>query len=203
MWRAAGRTYGAMKKPSASQIVPTDLQHRLEQHSFQADTSSWHIGDIAVILEDEYTVHKADGTVVHTVPLVELHKAIGVFAHRSSDTIRDYAYTSRRVPEDLRTEFDMLGRHHHKAIADVAKGDRDKHRALCAWWLEKADAYGGQIGSVGALRLGLKDRRAKLKPWELRLSRARTACSALAADKEAPAGVRAASEAFVRDSVPG
>lgn len=189
------------KKPSASQIVPTELQHRLEQHSFQADTSSWMIGDIAVMLEDEYSVHK-DGTVVHTVPLGELHRAIGVFAHRSSDTIRDYAYTSRRVPEDLRVEFDCLGRHHHKAIADVAKGDKDKHRALCQWWLEKADNYGGQIGSVGALRLGLKDRRARLKPWELRLSRARTACSALAADNEAPPAVRQAAAAFVRDGVP-
>lgn len=190
------------KKPNASQIVPTDLQHRLEQHSFQADTSSWLIGDIAVILEDEYTVVK-DGKTIHTVPLAELHRAIGVFAHRGSETIRDYAYVSRRVTQELRSEYDMLGRHHHKAIADVAKGDEAKHRELCASWLAKADDYGGSIGSVGSLRLWLRDRRHNVKPWETRLSRARTACSALAADAEAPASVRAAAGAFLAASVPG
>jgi hypothetical protein len=185
-----------MKKPNASQIVPTDLQHRLEQHSFQADTSSWLIGDIAVILEDEYTVVK-DGKTIHTVPLAELHRAIGVFAHRSSDTIRDYAYVSRRVTQELRSEYDMLGRHHHKAIADVARGDAAKHADMCAKWLARADDYGGQIGSVGSLRLWLKDKRHTPKAWESRLARARALCASLAADKEAPPSVQAAASGFL------
>jgi hypothetical protein len=177
-------------------IVPTDLQHRLEQHSFQADTSSWLIGDIAVILEDEYSVIK-DGKTIHTVPRAELHRAIGVFAHRGSETIRDYAWLSRLVPGELRAEFDMLGRHHQRAIAVVAKGDIEKHRELCNKWLAKADDFGGSIGSVGALRMWLKDRRHTPKPWESRLERAKSLCNALAADKEAPPSVQAAASGFL------
>jgi hypothetical protein len=186
------------KKPSASQIVPVELQHRLQQHAHQSDLSSWIIGDIAVILEDEYTIAKVDGTITHTVPLHELHAAIGQFASRSSETIRDYGYTSRRVTQDLRDEFDMLGRHHHKAIADIAKGNEAKHRELCAKWLEKADDYGGQIGSVGALRLWLKHGRKAPAAWESRLERARGLCARLEADDAAPPKVRAAAAAFGR-----
>lgn len=186
-----------MKKPSASQIVPVELQQRLQQHAHQSDLSSWMIGDIAVLLEDEYSTTRDDGTVTRTVPVGVLHNAIGVFANRSGETVRDYAYVSRRVPPAIREEFDMLGRHHHKAAADVAKGDTKQHRALCLKWLEMSDDYGGQIGSVGAFRMWLKQQNGAPAAWESRLERAKGLCGKLAEDKEAPAKVRRAASGFL------
>lgn len=165
---------------SASQIIPPEFQDQLMQYGETGDISSWGIGDIGAVLEDE----------LPGVPKGKLHNAIGQFCNRSSETVRDYVYTSRRVPKVLRDEYDMLGRHHHKAIADYAKGDIHLHRDYCERVLEKMDDFGGNIMPVGTLREWLQRENGVPSPeilWNQRTEKAALRWADASMDKEAKA----------------
>lgn len=165
-----------MSKPTAEQLIPEEFQYRLQQLGYQADSSEWAIGDLVSILEDEFP----------GVPKYVLHNAAGQYCGRAGATVRDYVYVSRRVSENLREEFDMLGRHHHKAICDYAQGDEDKHREICQKWLELADNYGGGIGPVHALRTWLEHDQEFPPAWLEYVKALRNSVERIKKSEEAP-----------------
>lgn len=173
-------------KITADQIVPPDLQFRLQHLGYQADINAYAIGDIGIILEDE----------LPSVPRHEIHKAMGQYANRAPDTIRDYIYVSRRVSERMRSTFDMFGRHHHKAIADFSKGNEKLHEELCLKALELGDDYGGGIPSVSVLRGWLEQRDGAPPIWLKYFKSMRRTCERLQ-EGDAPQVVKTASKAFL------
>lgn len=180
-----------MSKPTAEQLIPDEFQYRLQQLGYQADSSEWAIGDLVSILEDECP----------GVPKFMLHNAAGQYCKRAGATVRDYVYVSRRVPcncpgKCVRHDFDVLGRHHHKAICDYAQGNIDLHREICEKWLALADNYGGGIGPVHALRTWLENDQEFPNPWVEWLKTIRKHAEKIGKDEDAPQKLRSICRKF-------
>ena len=170
----------------ADQIVPPDLQFRLQHLGFQADLNAYEIGDIGIILEDE----------LPSVPRHEIHKAMGQYCNRAPETVRDYIYVSRRVGDEVRSTFDMFGRHHHKAIADFAKGDQEKHADVCEKLLEMGDEYGGTVPPVSVVRLWLSDQEGAPPIWIRYFNSMKRQCERIQ-ESDAPQPLKQAAAAFI------
>jgi len=179
-----------MAKLSASQIVPPEFQEMLVHFAEDGDRSAWGIGDIAATLEEELI----------TIPNELIWKAVGSFSSRSYHTIRDYAYTSRNVPMAIRQRYDMMGRHHLKALiphVDKMGGWDAACNAVLSW----GDDYGGNLIPVHALRAKLADG-SEDPAWLRRLRRMRASGERLASDSEAPLEVREFTNDWLTNTAP-
>jgi hypothetical protein len=175
---------------SAGDIVPSDVQERLESVGGQGDTTEWDLGDIVVEYFDLYWEDvKAE---IAGITKGAVYNAIGQFCSRKGQTIRDYERVSRSVPVKLREEFDMLGRHHHRVIIPYSKGDAGEHKKICMWALQQSDQYGGNLIPVHALAAALKDMYAPAPDpsWKQRLERIRAQIEKLIGEPEAPPEVQ-------------
>lgn len=177
-------------------FIPDKLKHEFNHLGQQRDDNAWTIGDRALSLEREMTVI-IDGEEAlinrNTEELMTrgaFYSGVAAEVRCVAQTVRDYMYVSRNVSKATRHRYDMLGRHHHKAIVPHAKGVQKVHKALCEEWLEKADDYGGNIGPVWALRLWLGEKDGAPAWWEGALKRLRKLAARIAEDEEAPAKVR-------------
>lgn len=175
-----------MAKIKASDLVPVEFQHLLMDFAEQGDRSAWGIGDIALTLVEE----------LPGVEKQEIYKAVGLFSNRVPATVRDYCYVSKSVPVRIRNEYDMLGRHHFKAL--IPHVEDGNWAALCDTVLSWADDYGGQVPPVWVVREKLAGNEDPM--WLRRLSRARASAAKIADDEEAPFDVRGYSNEYVRNT---
>ena len=162
----------------------------LAQFAEDGDRSAWGIGDITATLEEE----------LYTVPKGVLYNAVGQFSNRSPHTIRDYCWTSRNVPVSVRNEFDMMGRHHLKALIPHVDEMGGWHKA-CTTVLSWGDDYGGNLIPVHALREKLSG--AHQEPaWLRRTRSARNTLARVAEDEDTPQELREFAFDFVSATGP-
>jgi hypothetical protein len=186
------------------QIIPIEFRERLADFGNQGDSSSWGIGDVACELADILTMagekgHRfLIGPEEEKLPIQELWNLIGEECGRSGQTIRGYEMYSRRVPANIRMEYDMLNRTQHKYLSDKSAGDLQVHKQLADDWLLNCDDWGGNVGSVNGMRAWMAGGDPEPK-WPGRLRRAVDLTDKLQADKEAPMEVRARSGVYSRE----
>ena len=183
-------------------LLPDAMEARLAQLGHMNDITAWEMGDLATWMFDYCTV---DGTLINPVteeeiPSYVLYNAIAKAAGKSPHSIRDYHYTSSRVPLSIRERYDILGRHHFKALCPHFDTVQDLTK-LCDIVLSWSDDYGGELISVAALRHKLTGKDGGPAPWEKWLKTATNACKKLAADDAAPAFVKSAAKGFVSRTV--
>ena len=179
-------------------LLPDAMQARLAQLGHMNDVTAWEMGDLATWMFDYCTV---DGTLINPVteeeiPSYVLYNAIAKAAGKSPHSIRDYHYTSSRIPPSIRERYGVLGRHHFKALCPHFVSVQDLTK-LCDIVLSWSDDYGGAIISVAALRHKLTGKDGGPAPWEKRLKTATNACKKLADDDAAPQFVRSNAKRFV------
>ena len=179
-------------------ILPDAMQARLAQLGHMNDVTAWEIGDLSVWMFDYCTVSGALINPVTEEPMKShvLYATIAKAAGKSPHSIRDYHYTSARVPKSIRERYDILGRHHFKALCPHF-GTTQELTKLCDIVLSWSDDYGGQLISVAALRHKLTGKDGGPAAWEKRLKTATNACKRLGADDAAPAFVRSAARGFL------
>ena len=174
---------------TSEDIVPPQLQWRLQHLGYQSDLTEYEIGDIANLLQEE----------LPGVPVHMIHQSVGQYCGKASDTVRGFAYVSGRVCEDIRVDpqFEPLKRSHHKAICDVAKGDEKKHREIAMEVLGKMDDYGGNVMPVGVLRDWLQNQDGAPPMWNRYLKTMRRSCLRIN-EGDAPAGLKNACTEFLK-----
>ena len=174
--------------PAYNKVIPADVADRLQALADAGDDAEYAIGDLC---EEVFSLFWAD--ILEECPGATkqwLYTGLGDLCGRSWETVRTYAYTSKHVPPKLRHEYPALSRNHHKALIPYAKGDINRHRELCEWWLSKADVYGGQVGGVTALRAALNEHSEQpLAIWVLRARRLVKAAEALRDEPTSPPAV--------------
>jgi hypothetical protein len=84
-----------------------------------------------------------------------------------------------------------LSFHKHRAILRKSHGDLEAHRSICNAWLETADEYGGNPGSLDALVSWLDRDGSPAPRWHRRLRNMRKNAASLVEDDQAPEGLRA------------
>lgn len=174
----------------ASLVIPQKMQDALMALADAGDTQEWGIGDQC---NDFFDLYWYDVKAKYPKAKIgDVYNMIAGFCGRKPDTVRMYHRVSKGVSKAMRDEFDMLSRHHHKAILATSQGEAGEHRRLCLWWLAQADEFGGKIGPVHALEAAL---RAEADPnpdpaWKTRLKRILAQLDKLSEDQEAPQIVR-------------
>ena len=178
-------------------ILPDAMQARLAQLGHMNDVTAWEMGDLATWMFDYCTVGDKliNPVTEEEMPSHVLYTTIAKAAGKSPHSIRDYHYTSSRVPLSIRERYDILGRHHFKALCPHFETTQELTK-LCDIVLSWSDDYGGELISVAALRHKLSDGDGKAQ-WEKRLKRAVSACKSLAKDEAAPAFIRSASRRYL------
>jgi hypothetical protein len=164
-------------------LIPDDVQFRLMHLSAALEDNEWEIGQYAVELADEWATSG--------VPKVKVCEAIAVFCRTRPGTIRDYEYTSRNVPVNVRGEHPELGRCHFRELIPHVKEPEDWERLIDGW------KKGAKTLSVRSLQSFLAKKDGAPPAWEARLARVREGCEALAEDQEAPERVQRAARAFL------
>ena len=174
------------------------MEARLAQLGHMNDITAWEIGDLSVWMFDYCTVGDKliNPVTEEEMPSHELYNTIAKAASKSPHSIRDYHYTSKRVPISIREKYDVLGRHHFKALCPHFETVQDLTK-LCDIVISWADNYDGVIISVAALRHKLSGKDGGPAKWEKWLKTATNACKKLAADDAAPQFVRSESKRYV------
>ena len=182
-------------------LLPDAMEARLAQLGHMNDVTAWEMGDLATWMFNYCT---KSGELINPVTKEEMHgyvlyNAIAKAASKSPHSIRDYHYTSSRVPKPIREKYDMLGRHHFKALCPHFTTVQELTK-LCDIVLSYGDEYGTLI-SVAALRHKLTGKDGGPAPWEKWLKTMRNAAKKLAADDAAPQFVKSAAKGFVSRTV--
>lgn len=182
-------------------ILPDAMQARLAQLGHMNDVTAWEMGDLATWMFDYCTIND---TLINPVTKEEmksyvLYNAIAKAAGKSPHSIRDYHYTSSRIPPSIRERYGVLGRHHFKALCPHFVSVQELTK-LCDIALSWGDEY-GTIISVAALRHKLTGKDGGAAAWEKRLKTATNATKRLALDEQAPAFIRSAAKYFLSRTV--
>ena len=183
-------------------LLPDAMEARLAQLGHMNDVTAWEMGDLCVWMFDYCTI---DGKLINPVTEEEmspnvLYNAIAKAASKSPHSIRDYRYTSSRIPLSIREKYHVLGRHHLKALCPHFSTTQELTK-LCDIVLSWSDDYGGQLISVAALRHKLTGKDGEAAQWEKRLKTATNATKKLASDMQAPQFVRSAAKGFLSRTV--
>ena len=193
-------------------VISDELEARLAQLGYMGDVTSWEIGDLCEYIYQLMKRVTDDGKEVivdpqteEVVPTSVLYNAVAKAANKSPHAVRDYRYTSRRVPISLREEYHQLGRHHWKCI--IPRTDSVKEmREICDWILESASDYGGAIISVAALRMKLAAKEdGGERAWAKTYRLARKHCEKLLkyeGEEAPPPHLQYAAESFLKAAVP-
>ena len=179
-------------------LLPDAMEARLAQLGHMNDVTAWEMGDLAAWMFDYCTIGDTLINPVTEEPMKSsaLYVTIAKAAAKSPHSIRDYHYTSSRVPISIREKYHVLGRHHFKALCPHFEtvGELTK---LCEIVIAWAHDYGGEIISVAALRHKLSGKDGGPADWEKKLKTATNATKKLASDLQAPAFVRSAAKGFL------
>ena len=183
-------------------ILPDAMTARLAQLGHMNDVTAWEMGDLATWMFNYCTIQ---GKLINPVTEEEmksyvLYNTIAKAAGKSPHSIRDYHYTSARVPLSIREKYHILGRHHYKALCPHFETVQELTK-LCDIVLSWSDEYGGELISVAALRHKLTGKDGGPAPWEKRLKTATNACKKLSADEAAPQFIKSAAKGFISRTV--
>jgi len=178
------------------------MEARLAQLGHMNDVTAWEMGDLAVWMFDYCTV---GDKLINPVTEEEMHgyvlyDAIAKAAGKSPHSIRDYHYTSVRVPPSIRERYDVLGRHHFKALCPHFETIQELAK-LCDIVISWSDDFGGQLISVAALRHKMAGKDGDPARWEKRLKTASNACSKLVADDATPGFIKSAAKGFLSRTI--
>ena len=179
-------------------LLPDAMQARLAQLGHMNDITAWEMGDLATWMFDYCTINETLINPVTEEPMQShvLYNAIAKEAGKSPHSIRDYHYTSSRVPLSIREKYHVLGRHHFKALCPHFNTTQELSK-LCDIVIAWADSYDGVIISVAALRHKLSGKDGGPAPWEKRLTTATNACKKLVADDATPGFVKTGARHFI------
>jgi len=182
-------------------LLPEAMEARLAQLGHMNDITAWEMGDLAVWMFDYCTI---DGKLINPtteeeMPSYVLYATIAEAAGKSPHSIRDYHYTSARVPISIREKYDVLGRHHLKALCPHFETVQELTK-LCDIVVSLTSPSGDLI-SVADLRRRLAGKDGGPALWEKRLKTARNACKKMADDDTAPAFIRSAAKGFMSRTV--
>lgn len=182
-------------------LLPDAMQARLAQLGHMNDVTAWEMGDLAVWMFDYCTVGDKliNPVTEEEMPSSVMYHAIAKAAGKSWHSIRDYHYTSSRIPISIREKYDVLGRHHFKSLCPHFTTVQ-KLTKLCDIALSWGEEYDTVI-SVAALRLRLTGTDGGPAPWEKYLKTAKNACKKLAADEATPQFIQSAAKGFVSRTV--
>ena len=179
-------------------LLPDAMEARLAQLGHMNDVTAWEMGDLATWMFDYCTVGDKliNPVTEEEMPSHVLYDTIAKAASKSPHSIRDYHYTSSRIPPSIREKYHMLGRHHFKALCPHFETVQELSK-LCDIVIAWADNYDGVIISVAALRHKLSGKDGGPAQWEKRLKTAANACEKLAKDDATPAFIKSAARYFV------
>ena len=178
------------------------MEARLAQLGHMNDITAWEMGDLATWMFDYCTVGDKliNPATEEEMKSHELYNTIAKAASKSPHSIRDYHYTSKRVPISIRERYDVLGRHHFKALCPHFETVQDLTK-LCDIVISWADNYDGVIISVAALRHKLSGKDGGPAQWEKWLKTASNACSKLVAYEATPGFINTAAKGFISRTV--
>jgi hypothetical protein len=176
---------------SPDKIVPLSLQHELQAAAEQADQGYYVIGDIGNRIKEA----SANLPREKQIPVMEIYKAVGVYAHKASGTIRGYCDVAEFWDQDHRDEFPQFGRHHILAVMPHATGETpEERRASATSVLYKAlDRWAefGTVPTVDGLRAWLREDNGK-PAWLLLWERIQKQCRRLLEHRDVPSALRGA-----------
>ena len=178
------------------------MEARLAQLGHMNDVTAWEMGDLATWMFSYCTINDTliNPVTEEEIPSYVLYNAIAKAAGKSPHSIRDYHYTSTRIPPSIREKYHILGRHHFKALCPHFT-DIQGLSKLCDIVVSWSDDYGGQLISVAALRHKLAGKDGSPAQWEKRLKTAKNACKKLVADDATPGFIKSAAKGFVSRTV--
>jgi hypothetical protein len=160
-------------------ILPDEAKVLIHQASDDEQRPQFTIGDLTMGLVDEFK----DQVPIHTI-----RQAIAVEYRCGAATIRDREGVARRVPLDLRQEFEVLSFHQWKAIA--AAPTLEDRKRIAAWAVRSADDFGGRPAPVDAIRHKMKNGHDQTPMWEKRWDKALELLEMLLTDDETDDKVR-------------
>jgi len=178
-------------------LLPDAMTARLAQLGHMNDVTAWEMGDLATWMFDYCTIGDKliNPATEEEIPSHVLYAAIAEAAGKSPHSIRDYKYTSTRIPISIREKYDVLGRHHFKALCPFFTTVQELTK-LCDIAVSLTSPDGSLI-SVADLRRRLAGQDGGPAPWEKSLKSATNACKRLVADEAAPAFVKSAARYFM------
>ena len=178
-------------------LLPDAMTARLAQLGHMNDITAWEMGDLAVWMFDYCTIGDKliNPATEEEIPSYVLYATIAEAAGKSPHSIRDYHYTSARVPISIREKYDVLGRHHFKAICPHFETVQELTK-LCDI-VVSLTSPAGELISVADLRRRLSGKDGGPAKWEKWLKTASTACKKLVADDATPSFVSKEAKRFV------
>ena len=183
-------------------VLPDAMEERLAQLGHMNDVTAWEMGDLCVWMFAHCSAKDEDGKDIlinreteEEIPSHVLYNEIAKAASKSPHSIRDYHYTSKRIPLSIREKYDVFGRHHFKALCPFFTTVQELTK-LCDIALSWGEDYGTVI-SVAALRMKLQGKDGGPAKWEKWLKTAKNACKKLSSDDATPTFVRSEAKRFV------
>ena len=183
---------------SPDRLIAPSAQAQLMHFSTLKEAGVWGLARTITELAEEY---QTEGD--WRVPASKFFAAVALYAEGcSSSTCRSYYGVASKNPQDVVDAYPTLSFHKHRAILGKSHGDLEEHRRLCDAWVATADSYGGNPGSVDALRAWLDGGEKPIKRWMRRLASLRRAAAALNEDEEAPEDLRRLAGRIVERTTP-
>jgi len=170
-----------------AEIVPGDDQDALIQLAESIDQSEWAIGRY---VSERYDQLKDRFT------RWQICLAVAYWTKQEPNTIRDWEYCARYVPQEVIDEFPSLGRSHFRLLIPYCEGAGDYVDLLNAWMTDPAT----QTHSVRSLARFLTQNKRSSPGWYDRFLRVRSSMSKLKDDKAASPRVRLAAKRFLSDT---
>jgi hypothetical protein len=190
-----------MPKITVDQVLDPEAQHQLMHLADLGETVAWEKARLVEKIADQYRFDDK-----WRLPAKTFFAAVGLYLKTAASTARSYWDVASKVPENLAEEY-PIGFHGHKAVLAVSHGDTEVHRQICAEWMATADDFGGNPGSLDALRAWLEKFKSgqETPRWQVILRRMRRTAQALRDEADTPVAVIVAAADFIEatDSIAG
>lgn len=166
------------------EVVPPDDQDMLIQAGEDIDQNIWKIG--------QYAVQRC-WKLRNTHSKVQVCASIAYFCKQSANTVRDYEYVARNVPQDVIDEFPVLSFAHFRLLVPYCDTAEDYIARLDGWLKDKKTL----THSVASLEAHLGRTNHRSPAWYRRFTSVRRSLEHIQDDEDADPIVRSASRQFL------